>query len=77
MTALLKYELACFWYLITRGMWRGECRLAINDDYGVQIALAAARGSIEGHNLTMTRVFHQPKHDYVREHLERINGRNK
>ncbi len=55
---LLLAELRCEWYLITKGMWRGESKFCgWHKDDGRLSFIASATGSIFDGTLTVKRVF--------------------
>lgn len=47
----------CQWYLLTFGMWRGECECLGWDDDDYLVIIAAARGSWWKGTLEYTRIF--------------------
>ena len=54
---LLWAILRCDTYLITRGMWRGECRFRASDLNGRIVRISAVTGSLWRQTLRETRVF--------------------
>jgi hypothetical protein len=61
---LLGAELRCEWYLIIRGMWRGECRFCVwHKDDGRLTFIASTTGNLFDGTLAVKRVFwneHKP-----------------
>ena len=54
---LLWARCRCDYYLLTGGMWRGECQTIGWDDDGFVVIIAAGRGSFWKGTLEYTKIF--------------------
>ena len=52
-------RLRCWWYLLCRGLWSGECEMRCWDKDRRLCFIAAATGSMFDGTLKVTRVFYR------------------
>lgn len=65
----LAAQIACTWYLLTRGMWRSEQRFVAWALNGKPVLVAAVRISPQSGCSTVTRIFYNP-HDHPTQAIE-------
>jgi len=58
-TLLVKAKVKCWWYLLTQGMWRGECEMSI-EKRGRTVLIAAIKGTLS--DFEITRIFYRKEY---------------